>query len=175
MVTPVKPATVADIELADPDGRQVLLRDYAAAPLVVVLVRYFGCLPCQHYLADLNGMELPEGARVVAVGGSSAQQAQWLRDKKGVEIPLLLDAAQRVRSVAQLGTLSMRQLSKGKGLMNYARALRNGFRPQVPTQDINQAPGIAIFDTDFNLEWVHRGEVMGDYPPIPNLIERMSS
>ncbi len=177
VATQVKPEAIAGIRLTDPDGSPAVLGEFAAEPLAVVLVRYFGCLPCQHYLSDLDDVagDLPAGSRVIAVGGSSPAQARWLRDTKDVQIPLMLDPAQRVRSVVQLGTLSMRQLSSGRGWRNYARAMRNGFRPQIPTQHMNQAPGIALFDEGFAIEWVHRGEMMGDYPPLGDLVERIRS
>ncbi len=167
----------ANISLTDPDGRPTNLGDYAADPLAVILVRYFGCLPCQHYLRDLDRAvnRFPSGSRVIAVGGSSTAQAQWLRDTKGIDIPLLLDPTHRVRSTAQLGTLNMRQLSKRGGMRNYARAMRNGFRPQVPTRDITQAPGIAVFKKDCSIEWVHRGEMLGDYPTVDEFLLHLRS
>ncbi len=176
MVAPVDPE-LANIVLTDPDGNPKKLGDFAADPLAVVLVRYFGCLPCQHYLSDLTAVvdDLPAESGVIAVGGSSGSQARWLRDTRGVGIPLLVDEGHQVRSRAQLGTLSLRQLSNGDGWKNYARAMRSGLRPQIPTADLNQAPGLAIFDRELNLHWVHRGEMMGDYPPVEELVERISS
>ncbi len=55
------------------------------------------------------------------------------------------------------------------------RSLVHGFRPQVLTADATKAPGIVIFDSEFNVTWVHRGEMLGDYPPVDDLIERINS
>ncbi len=169
------PIEISEIPLADPEGNQTTLGSFAAEPLAVVLVRYFGCLPCQHFLRDVDRAieDFPTGSRVIAVGGSSIRQAQWLRDVKEVKIPLLLDPGQEVRSIAGVGQLTARQMSKGDGWMNYARAMRHGFRPQVPTADALQAPGIVIFGRDFSVAWVHRGEMMGDYPTVQDLIGRV--
>ena len=48
--------------------------------------------------------------------------------------------------------------------------MQRGFRPQIPTADALKAPGIVIFDRDFEILWVHRGETLGDYPPIDDLV-----
>jgi hypothetical protein len=40
---------------------------------------------------------------------------------------------------------------------------------------MTQAPGIVIFDRDFSIEWIHRGEMLGDYPPLDDLLGRLRS
>ena len=171
------PETIAAIALTDPDGNPTTLGEFSASPLVVVLVRYFGCLPCQEFVRDLDGEldRFPSGTRVIAVGGSADHQARWLKDTKGVEMPLLLDPDQEVRAVAGVGDLSARQMSSLGGASNYVKSLVRGFRPQVPTADATKAPGIVIFDSDFNVTWVHHGEMLGDYPTIESLIDRVRS
>jgi peroxiredoxin len=167
--------SIAAISLSDPDGNPATLGEYRADRLVVVLVRYFGCLPCQEYLIDLTREQrrLAEGSRVIAVGASAPHQARWLRRTKGVEIPLLFDVEERVRGIAEIGNLSVRQVGRMAGIRNYLRAMRRGIPPQVPTGDILKAPGIIVFDADFNPLWVHRGETLGDYPPIADLFDRV--
>lgn len=165
------------IVLCDPEGEPVSFRDLAAHPLVVVLVRYFGCLPCQAFVQDVDAVleRFPDGARVVAVGGSADYQARWLRDTKGVRMPLLLDPAQHVRALAELGNLSSRQLLSPRGGLNYARAMRRGLRPQKITRDTVRSPGVAIFGPDLDLIWTYEGEHLGDYPSVGELVERSGS
>jgi peroxiredoxin len=82
-------------------GTAASLAVFAGPLLVVQLVRYFGCLPCQQGLIDLDraAHEITLlGAVAVAVGGSADYQARWLRHERGVKIPLLLDPAQRLRA-----------------------------------------------------------------------------
>ena len=65
---------VGSLELVTPDGAPVRLDDFAGPTLVVQFVRYFGCLPCQVYLRQLDGRaaELAAvGAHAIAVGGSA--------------------------------------------------------------------------------------------------------
>ena len=177
-MTPSKTSeTVAGIGLTDPDGNSTTLGKFGADPLVVILVRYFGCLPCQEFVRDLDGESnrFPTGSRVIAVGGSADYQARWLRDTKGVEMPLLLDPNQEVRAIADVGDLSPLQMSSFSGASIYLRSIVHGFRPQIPTSDATKAPGIVVFDSDFSVAWVHRGEMLGDYPSIDDLIERVES
>lgn len=42
------------MRLFTPDGDPVELGMLAKTPVVVQLVRYFGCLPCQQYLCELD-------------------------------------------------------------------------------------------------------------------------
>src|SRR5665811_689001 len=116
--------TTADIGIFDPDGGATTLGAFQADRLIVILVRYFGCLPCQEYVRDLDRRfgRFPNGNRMIAVGGSADYQARWLRDIKGVAMPLLLDPDQRVRAVADVGDLTARQMSRFRGAGNYLRS-----------------------------------------------------
>lgn len=166
---------IAEIPLTDPDGGSTTLGSVTADPLVVILMRYFGCLPCQEYVSDAQAVldEFPEGTKVAAIAGSAAYQARWLRDTKGVTLPMLLDADERVRSVAELGNLSATSWVKRKGWRNYFGSMQRGFRAQIPMSDALKAPGIVVFDRDFSVLWVHRGEALGDYPPIDDLVAKV--
>ena len=160
--------------LADPDGAPVRFADLAADPLVVVLVRYFGCLPCQSYVAEVDAARdrFPEGTSVVAIGGSADYQARWLRDEHGVSTPIYLDPDQQVRALAEVGDLTVRQLLSPTGAASYVRSLRQGLRPQRITKDTVRAPGVAIFGPDLALRWRHEGDKLGDYPTVDELVER---
>lgn len=163
-----------DIELLDPDGGRIRLGDLAADPLVVILVRYFGCLPCQAFVQDVDAAldRFPSAARVVAVGGSADFQARWLRDSEGVSMPLLLDPGQQVRRLAELGDLTTRQLLSPKGGINYARAMRRGLRPQKITRDTRRSPGVAVLGPHLDVRWTHEGTMLGDYPSVEEVVSR---
>lgn len=165
---------VEHITLDDPDGAAVEFASLAADPLVVVLVRYFGCLPCQAYLRDVDAARdrFADEARVIAVGGSADFQARWLRDDMGIGLPLLLDPDQQVRSLARLGNLTARQLLSPRGAARYVDALRDGLRPQRITRDTVRAPGVAIFGPGFELLWTRAGVRLGDYPSVDELVDR---
>jgi hypothetical protein len=169
------PIDISEIPLTDPDGDATTLGAVAADPLVVILMRYFGCLPCQEYVSDAERVldEMPNGTGIVGIAGSAAYQARWLRETKGVGLPLLLDPDEQVRAVADLGNLSTTSWVKPKGWKNYLGSMQRGFRPQIPTSDALKAPGIVVFDREFAVLWVHRGETLGDYPPIDELVKKV--
>jgi len=120
--------TARDIPLLTPDGVPASLADYTGPTLVVQLVRYFGCLPCQVYLRALDRHAAgiaAMGARPLAVGGSADHQARWLHDS-GVAMPLLLDPEQRLRDWVGFGDLTARQILAPRGLRRYAAAVLSG-------------------------------------------------
>jgi hypothetical protein len=175
-VPPVMPP-LANIALLDPDGHPTTLQTCPSPLLVVQLVRYFGCLPCQQWLLELDGSAdrlARSGAQPVAVGGSADYQARWLRDEKGVRMSLFLDPGQDLRDALQIGTLGVRLLNP-RGLGSYARALRQGLRPQAITKDTVQAPGVVILNQERTVIWQHVGKRIGDYPSVRSVIEAVDN
>lgn len=165
------------LPLLTPDGVPVRLDTYAGPTLVVQLVRYFGCLPCQVYLRELDRRVealTAVGARPIAIGGSADYQARWLRDS-GIAIPLLLDPPGRFRVWAGLGDLGRRQLLAPRGIRAYLSAVAAGVRPRRPTADVMRSPGIVILDADLALRWVHEGTALGDYPPLEQVVEEAAA
>lgn len=116
--------TLAEVELQDPiGGGSLRFGDLSADPLTVILVRYFGCLPCQAFLAEVDRRVEEFPGRVIAVGGSADYQARWLREKKGVTLPMLLDAPQVIRTALDIADLTTGELSSGRGWANYGKAI----------------------------------------------------
>lgn len=172
-MTPAEGGPLDAVPLQTPDGEPASLAAFAGEALVIQLVRYFGCLPCQVYLRSLDAREADLarlGVRAVAVGGSADYQARWLQET-GVTMPLLLDPAQRVRDLVGLENLSARQLLAPRGVRSYLGAVAAGVRPRRPTRDAMRSPGIAIADRAHVVRWVYRGTALGDYPPIELVIE----
>lgn len=173
---PIHPASLADIPLLTPDGEPTSLAAFEGVPLVIQLVRYFGCLPCQAYLRELDeraGELADAGVRAVAVGGSADYQARWLRDT-GVAMPLLLDPDQRLRDAVGFGSLSGRQLMAPRGLRKYAEAVLSGIRPQRLTRDMMRSPGVAILDARQDLRWTYEGTALGDYPSLDEVFDAVA-
>jgi peroxiredoxin len=169
-----------DLTLTDPEGRPVLLGDLLAGSrfTVIQLVRYFGCLPCQEWCVDLDthGARLAEdGIGVASVGGSADYQAQWLRDEKGVSMPLLLDPEHQFReAVGAAAPLGVRMLNP-KGAAAYVGSLRRGYRPQTITRDTVRSPGVVILDDAGSVRWQHVGKRIGDYPPVEQVLAAAAS
>ncbi len=166
-------ADLRSLVLTDPDGRPVSLASLAGPVLVVQLVRYFGCLPCQERLVDLDRAAdklSKHGARAVAVGGSADYQARWLADHHHVTMPLLIDADQQMRTSVAVGDLGAR-LADPRGLVSYGRSLTHGYRPQRMTRDTLRAPGVVILDAELRRQWAHMGRRIGDYPELSEVVD----
>ncbi|MDX1510327.1 MAG: redoxin domain-containing protein [Nitriliruptorales bacterium] len=173
--------TLHDIGLFDPDGTPVALSDVVDGPTILVLPRYFSCLPCQQFMYALND-RLDElrgaGVSVAAISARAAHQARWLRDEQGVRYPLLLDPEHELCRAIDLGRFRPWEIVKPKVYRNYLPAFRRRWvtrddtrsRQGVPA-DPFQLPGVVVVDGERRLLFVHRGEGLGDYPPIEELIQ----
>ncbi len=163
----------ADLTVTTPEGDPVPVSSLVTGRfLVVQLVRYYGCLPCQDWLMQLDQLapSLAEhGITTAAVGGSADYQAQWLRDEKGIRTPLFLDADHQFRSAVGLDKRLGLKLLDPRGAAAYTRSLKKGLRPQAITRDTVQAPGVVILDQHHNVCWQHRGQRIGDYPAMSEL------
>lgn len=156
------------LTLSEPDGSPVALPMPAPGRhLVVQLVRYFGCLPCQEWLVDLDKLR-PEldarGADAAAVGGSADYQAEWLRDERGVTMPLYLDPTHVFRDAVEMSRPLGWRLANPRGAAAYVRSLKHGYSPQKVTKDTVRSPGVVIIDSDRRVVWRHEGVRIGDYP-----------
>jgi peroxiredoxin len=160
----------ADLPLQTPDGEPAELSELLGNQLVVVqLVRYFGCLPCQDWLVELDRAAsrfAQGGAAVTAIGGSADYQARWLREERGVTMPLYLDPEQHFRAAVGADQPLGARLLNPRGAAAYARSLKRGFRPQRITRDTVQAPGVVILDRYGNVCWQYVGTRIGDYPTL---------
>lgn len=161
-----------DLVLRTPAGEPATLGDHLTAPVTVVqLVRYFGCLPCQEWLVELDRAAATENLGALAIGGSADYQATWLQEERGVRMPLLLDPEQRFREhVDAVKPLGWR-MADPRGLTAYVRSLRHGFKPQAITRDTVRSPGVVILDREGRLQWSYIGNRIGDYPPIDKVLD----
>lgn len=159
-----------DLQLTDPDGHSVTFGDKLTAELTVVqLVRYFGCLPCQEWLVELDQAVPGLGAGGMAVGGSADYQAQWLRDERGVTLPLLLDPTHAIRQAVGAQKPIGVGLLAPRGAAAYARSLRKGYRPQKITRDTIRTPGVVVVDGAGEVRWSYVGTRIGDYPSLDDV------
>lgn len=169
--------SLASLVLADPDGQPVPLAELSGQLVVVQLVRYFGCLPCQEWLVGLDAASptlAAHGARPIAIGGSADYQARWLRDHRRVAMTMLIDPDQQVRTALGVADLGVR-LADPRGLAAYATSLIHGFRPQRITRDTLRAPAVAILDHTLTVRWRFVGDRIGDYPSIETVLNAVDS
>lgn len=170
------PTTVpTDVKLLTPQGDPTQLGDHLAHELTIVhLVRYFGCLPCQEWLVELDaaaGGLAEKGVGAIAIGGSADYQAEWLQEERGVRIPLLLDPDQEFRRAVEADKPLGWRMADPRGAAAYARSLRHGYRPQGVTRDTVRSPGVLILDRNGSVLWRNIGKRIGDYPPLHEVLD----
>jgi alkyl-hydroperoxide reductase/thiol specific antioxidant family protein len=112
------------------------------------------------------------GARVVAVGTGSAEQARRLMET-GTPFPCLVDAEGRLYRALGLGRVGWRTVFDPATYTNYWRAWRRGARQGDVSGDPRQLSGVAILDADGRLRWRHVSSTVGDYPALPDVMARL--
>lgn len=167
---------IGPVTLYHPNGDAVPLRDLLDRPVVLPLVRYYGCMPCRDYLYQLN--EQAEnldsaGVRVVGVGGAADYQARNLM-QHGIEFPLLLDPGHDLYRALDIQHIHWWMLARLDTWRRYARAARRARQGRMTDHPL-QAPGLAIVDTDGRIRFLYRGRTLGDYPPIPDVLTAVRS
>jgi peroxiredoxin len=173
------------IDLVDLDGGPATLQgQLGGRPAVVLAVRYYGCLPCQHYLVGLHRQrdELDRrNVEVVVVGVAADFQAQHLRDTYDITFPLLLDPDQNLYGALELPRMRPIDLLRPSTWRHYlplfwkryvTRTARGPRQGRI-VGDPMQLPGIALVDGDGVVRWLHRGASLGDYPPIGEVLTRV--
>lgn len=175
---PVVGGPMAPVELESADGRPVRLADYVGdGPLLVVALRYYGCLPCLEFVRSV-GAAYDEfqatGASALAVGTAAGYQAQHLMDE-GLGFPAVVDPESNLYRTLALPRMRWWEIVKPDGLRNYWRAFRRGGRRGRITGDTLQLPGVAVLDSDGVLRWVHRGRSIGDYPSLDETLREVTA
>jgi peroxiredoxin len=158
------------VTLYDVDGTSVELSGLLDRPLVVPLVRYYGCMPCRAFLQELNDMrgELDDaGVRLVGIGGAADYQARHLM-AHGIEFPLLLDPEHTLYQALDVRRIRWWMMLHPVTWRNYLLAARRARQGRITGHPL-QAPGLAIVDTDGAIRFLYRGKTLGDYPSIADI------
>jgi peroxiredoxin len=163
---------LAEISVRDTSGEAVRIGDLVQQPTILVIPRYYGCLPCRDYLSQVSErLEEVRAAGGAALGVSvgTQQQARWLMEEKGIRFQLLVDPDRHIHDALDLPRKWWVTLNP-RGWWNYARAIARGSR-QGRVVEPNQIPGLALLDASANAVWVHRGKGLGDYPALDRVLE----
>lgn len=163
--------SLADIVVRDVDGSDVRLGEVADRPAIVVVPRYYGCMPCRDYLrqvSDRYDEVEAAGGKAVGVSVGADHQARWLMEERGIRFPLLVDPDRRLYDAIDLPRRWWVGLNP-RGWWNYARAIARGNR-QGRIIEPNQLPGLVLLDSEAQAAWVHRGSALGDYPKLDRVL-----
>lgn len=166
---------LAETRVQTADGDGIRIGELVDRPTILVLPRYYGCLPCRDYLTQVS-VRLDEvhsrGASAIAVSPGADFQARWLMEEQGIRFPLLVDRERRVFDALELPR-SWRVAVNPKGWGNYARAIARGSR-QGRIMEPFQLPGLALLDANAEVTWIHRGRALGDYPKLDRVLSMLA-
>ena len=166
--------SLADVTVRSVDGAEVRLGDVVDRPTILVVPRYYGCLPCRDYLQQVSqryDAVQAAGGSAVGVSVGAEHQARWLMEERGIRFPLLLDPDRRLYEAIDLPRRWWVGLNP-RGWWNYARALARGNR-QGRIVEPNQLPGLVLLDAEANAAWIHRGRALGDYPMLDRVLDEL--
>lgn len=166
--------SLADVKVQTVEGAPVAIGEMVDRPTILVVPRYYGCLPCRGYLRELAQRydEIEAlGAAALGVSVGADFQARWLMEEQGVGYPLLVDPRRHVYDALELPRKWWVGLNP-KGWWNYAKAIARGNR-QGRIIEPNQLPGLAVLDAEADVVSVHRGKALGDYPPLDRVLDAL--
>jgi hypothetical protein len=153
---------------------EVRLGDVVDRPTIVVIPRYYGCLPCRDYLEQVSQRYdevQAAGGSALGVSVGAEHQARWLMEERGIRFPLLLDPDRRLYEAINLPRRWWVSLNP-RGWWNYTRALARGGR-QGRIIEPNQRPGLVLLDRDGQAAWIHRGRALGHYPQLDRVLDEL--
>ncbi|MFZ2173832.1 MAG: peroxiredoxin-like family protein [Rhodococcus sp. (in: high G+C Gram-positive bacteria)] len=163
---------IGPITLYDVDGGRVELDALLDTPVVVPLVRYYGCMPCRAFLQeleDLRGDFEAAGVHIAAVGGAADYQARHLMEH-GIGYPLLLDPDHTLYQALDVHRIHWWMMLNPRTWWKYLSAARHARQGRITDHPL-QAPGLAIIDADRTVRLLHRGRTLGDYPPAAHVLD----
>jgi AhpC/TSA antioxidant enzyme len=112
------------------------------------------------------------GGNVIAVGAAASDQARHLMES-GVPFPCLLDPDHRLFVVLDLDRIPWRAWLWPRTYSNYLRAAGHARQGRISWQNAFQRPGVVLLDSEGRLAWAHRGQTLGDYPAVTEVISQM--
>jgi peroxiredoxin len=168
------------VELETAQGEAVEVGAFLERTLLVVAVRYYGCIPCQRFLVQVREA-YPRirdlDADAISVGVASGWQAQELMEgahgRRPVPFPCLVDPERNLYRALGLGRVPWWHWFTPTLWRHYWRAFRSGARQGKVTGGVDQLAGVAVVEPDRRIRWLHRARTIGDYPPIETVLEAL--
>ncbi len=169
--------TTADLTVLTPEGDPVRLGDlWVERPLLLVLLRHFGCMFCKEQVARLREV-LPEvralGVDVAAIGNGTPFMAQAFVEDTGLDVPVFTNPERNVYTALGAVRPPWTFIFNPRLYVNSLRVLLRGFR-QGPLQgDRGQLGGVFVILPGGRMPFAHRSQVAGDIPSNARVLEAL--
>lgn len=166
-------AKLAPVTVLDGDAKEHRLGQlWAERPIVLVLVRHFGCLFCKQQVAEL-AKETERihqvGAELVVLGNGGPEHVRWFREDFGVTTPVFTDTtAEAYRMVgAKRGFFTG---ANPRTFVATLRAFRKGYRQTGTRGDRYQQGGVFVILPDGSMPYRYLSRYAGDHPPAGEVV-----
>ncbi|MGE3857123.1 MAG: SelL-related redox protein [Dehalococcoidia bacterium] len=163
--------TAGALSLLRPDGEAVALASvWAERPVVLALMRHFGCIFCKDQVSQLGTIvaEIHDaGAELVIVGSGSPQMAGFFAEDYAIDTPVLTDPTREVYRVLEARRPPRLAFIDPRVALRGLRAVLRGHRQQFGDAglgDETQLGGVFIVRPGGDVAWAHRSAFAGDHP-----------
>jgi hypothetical protein len=167
--------SLAEITVRNLEGDPLRLGAVIDRPTIVVIPRYYGCLPCRDYLRQVSERYADiqaAGGTALGVSVGADYQARWLIEQHGIRFPLLIDPERHLYDAIDLPRRWWVTVNP-RSWWNYARAIARKNR-QGRIIELNQLPGLVLLDAEARPTWIHRGRAIGDYPKLDTVLAKLT-
>lgn len=170
--------TAAPLPVLTPSGEQVRLGDvWATRPVVLALIRHFGCQFCKDHVSQLVPA-IPAiheaGAELVIVGSGNPAMAGYFAEDYGVTTPLYTDPSRDVYRAFGARRPTWAALLNPRLYWNALRVALRGHWPGRPQGDLAQLGGVFIVLPDGKMPFAYRSSVAGDLPSPRRVIDELN-
>ena len=154
-----------------PSGEAVRLGSvWAERPVVMALMRHFGCIFCKEQVAQLRPIvdEIhAAGAELIIVGSGSPRMAGFFAEDYAITTPVLTDPRRDVYRMLEALRPPRLWFLDPRFLLGSFRALARGHRqtfgPSSELGDASQLGGVFIVQPGGDVAWAYRSAFAGDH------------
>lgn len=161
---------LAALALADDQDRPVRLGDlWREGPVVLLFLRHFGCIFCFRRVAAAARRAADfeaAGARLVAVGVGTPEQARAFRVLTGWKHGIVADPERKAYAAADLRRMGCLALLRPRLLLAALRARKEGFRQRKVAGDPWQLGGTLVVGPGDRVVFAHRNAGPEDEAPL---------
>jgi hypothetical protein len=169
----------ARLPVLTPAGDPVPLGSlWAEGPMLLTLVRHYGCQFCREQVAQMRLIRSDieaSGVRLVFIGNGTAPMAEAFIEETGLDVPLYTNPGREV--YAALGTRrpSLVALLDPRLWWNGLRTILHGHLPGRARGDVAQLGGVFLVRPDGSVPYAYRSERGGDHPANATLLEAIAA
>lgn len=167
------PVTLESTRLFDADGAEVRVAElHAQGPVVLIFVRYFGCLFCKQQVAEVvrrRSEFQAAGVDPIVIGQGTVEQAREFSQKYADGMRVLTDPDHEAFCAAGMKRGVSTLMSFGV-LQRAARAVAQGFMQTSLLGDSFQQGGVVVLDRDGRVLYRFLSEEAGLHAPLDDVL-----